>query len=175
MQQQQQTLKMKHAKALKIALDVKEKLAPHCHKIKIAGSVRRNKPFVKDIEIVAIVKNWGDIFEDGIFHVVQKWPVIKGSFLRTFPLKYTQRMLPQGIVLDLFFATPENWGMIYATRTGPAEYSHKVLATGWVKRGYRSVGGYLTKNGVQIPVYNEIDLYNLIGIEWVDPQLRKYP
>lgn len=175
MSKQKQTLKMKHQNALKIALDVKAQLAPYCHKIEIAGSVRRNKPYVKDIEIVAIVKNWGDIFEYGIFQVVRKWPVLKGSFFKKNLPKYMQIMLPQGIVLDLFFAMPDNWGLVYASRTGPAEYSHKVLATGWVKRGYKSVGGYLTKNGVQIPIQNEVDLYNLIGLKWVAPQFRKYP
>lgn len=159
---------MKYKKALKIAEDVKAQLAPFCYRIEIAGSIRRKKPKVKDIEIVAIVKSWGDIFEPGISHVVNKWPKIKGKL----PCKYTQRLLPQGIKLDLFFATPENWGMVYASRTGPAEYSHKVLATGWVKRGYKSVDGYLTSNGAQIPVYDEVDLFNLIDVKWIDPQFR---
>ncbi len=173
MSKQQQTLKMKHKDALKIALQVKAQLAPHCFKIAIAGSVRRHEPYVKDIEIVIIPKPYtpGGIFEDGIATVVNRWQKVKGSL----PCKYTQRLLAQGIKLDLFFATDENWGLVYASRTGPAEYSHKVLATGWVKRGFKSVNGYLTKNGEQIPIYNEIDLYDLLGIPWVDPKYRQYP
>ncbi len=163
---------MKYKKALKIAQQVKAQLAPHCYKIEIAGGIRRKKAKVKVIEIVAIPKPYkAGACATGIAVELQKWPKVKG----TLPCKYTQRILPQGIKLDLFIVTPQNWGLLYAIRTGPAEYSHKVLATGWVEHGYKSAGGYLTSNGVQIPVYNEIDLYNLIGIKWVDPQLRKYP
>ncbi|MFZ5856757.1 MAG: hypothetical protein ACOYZ6_08000 [Chloroflexota bacterium] len=45
---------MKHADALKIAEELVERLRPACTRIEIAGSVRRGKPEVKDIEIVAI-------------------------------------------------------------------------------------------------------------------------
>ncbi len=159
---------MKLKKALKIAEEVKAQLAPYCDRIEIAGSIRRKKPNVKDIEIVAIVNYWGDIFGPGICDVVTKWPRVKGKL----PCKYTQRLLPQGIKLDLFFATPENWGLVYATRTGPAGYSHHVLAKGWVKSGYKSIDGYITSNGVQIPIYEEEDLFHLIGIPWCEPQLR---
>ena len=44
---------MKYEEALKIAEEVKALLAPHCLRIEIAGSIRRKKPEVKDIEIVA--------------------------------------------------------------------------------------------------------------------------
>ena len=43
-----------------IADDVMVRLAPHCHRIQIAGSIRRLKPIVKDIEIVAISIFGGD-------------------------------------------------------------------------------------------------------------------
>ncbi len=43
-------------KALEIAEKTKELLAPYCERIEIAGSIRRKKPEVKDIELVAIPK-----------------------------------------------------------------------------------------------------------------------
>ena len=42
--------------AQKIAVDICYKLQPFCEKINIAGSVRRKKPEVKDIEIVCVPK-----------------------------------------------------------------------------------------------------------------------
>ncbi|RJP53605.1 MAG: hypothetical protein C4583_04265 [Anaerolineaceae bacterium] len=45
---------MKHADALKIAEELVECLRPVCTRIEIAGSIRRGKADVKDIEIVAI-------------------------------------------------------------------------------------------------------------------------
>lgn len=86
--------------------------------------------------------------------------------------KYTQRVLPEGINLDLFFAEPGNWGLVYAIRTGSSEYSHRVLANAWVKKGYTSIGGYLTKEGHRFETREEEDLFRRIGIEWVPAEER---
>lgn len=162
---------MKLEQALEIAEKVKARLAPHCERIGIAGSIRRKKPDVKDIEIVVIPKPFDTgLFESGIATVVNQWQKVKGEL----PCKYTQRILPEGIKLDLFFAERENWGLIYAIRTGSAEYSHKVLATEWVKRGYKSEGGYLVANGKQIAVPEEEDLFRRIGVPFIAPELRSY-
>ena len=162
---------MKYEQALEIAEKVKALLSPHCERIEIAGSIRRKKPDVKDIEIVAIPKPFDTgLFESGIATVVNQWQKVKGEL----PCKYTQRILPDGIKLDLFFAERGNWGLIYAIRTGSADYSHKVLATGWVKRGYKSEGGYLVANGKQVAVLEEEDLFNRIGVPIVAPELRNF-
>jgi len=160
---------MNYNQAIEIAEKVKALLSPHCDRIEIAGSIRRKKPEVKDIEIVAIPKPYDiGLFESGITPVVNQWEKVKGEL----PCKYTQRILPEGIKLDLFFAEPSNWGLIYAIRTGSADYSHKVLASGWVRRGYKSSGGYLYANGKQIAVTEEKDLFELIGVPYLAPELR---
>ncbi len=160
---------MKYTEALPIAQKVKELLAPHCLRIEIAGSIRRKKDFVKDIEIVAIPKPYETgLFASGIATVINQWKKVKGEL----PCKYTQVILPEGIKLDLFFVEPGNWGLIYAIRTGSAEYSHKILATQWVKRGYHSEGGYLTYNGKQILVPEEKDLFTRLGLPFLEPDLR---
>lgn len=158
-------------KALEIAEKTKELLVPYCERIEIAGSIRRKKPEVKDIELVAIPKPYDvGLFENGIATVVNQWKKVKGEL----PCKYTQRILPDGITLDLFFANQENWGLIYALRTGSADYSHKVLATGWVKLGYNSEGGQLSINGKEINIPEEKDLFKLIGIPYIEPEFRNY-
>jgi len=150
---------------------VKE-LEPHCERVAIAGSIRRKRPEVKDIEIVAIPKPYDiGLFSSGIALVVNQWEKVKGEL----PCKYTQRILPEGIKLDLFFATKNNWGLVYPLRTGSAEYSRRVLATGWVKRGYRSVRGYLHHERLEFTKYvkEEEELFELIGIPWVPPEERE--
>jgi len=165
---------MKLDKALKIAEKVMAELEPHCERIAIAGSIRRKKPEVKDIEIVAIPKPYDiGLFSSGIALVVNQWHKVKGEL----PCKYTQRILPEGIKLDLFFATKDNWGLVYPLRTGSAAYSHKILATGWVKCGYRSVSGYLHHERMDFTrgVREEKELFELIGIPWVPPEKRELP
>lgn len=160
---------MEYQKALNIANNVVELLRPHCERIEIAGSIRRQKPEVKDIEIVAIPKPYETgLFESGITTVVNQWEKVKGEL----PCKYTQRILPEGIKLDLFFAEKGNWGLIYAIRTGSADYSHKVLATEWVKRGYKSENGYLTSNGKPVLILEEEDLFKRIGVPYKSPTER---
>ncbi len=166
---------MKLKQATEIAEQARETLSPYCDRIEIAGSIRRRKPEVKDIEIVCIPKR----HQSGLFaedtevepffaRAVDRWPGTKG----TPHGKYTQRILPGGIMLDLFMATPENWGLIYAMRTGSAAFSHRVLAVGWVRAGYKSEDGMLRKNGEAVPVREEDDLFELIGVAWVAPEGR---
>jgi len=74
-----------------IAEGLVEQLAPHCDKISIAGSIRRQRAFVKDIEIVAIPKPYDvGLFSSGIATVVNQWEFAKGKL----PCKYTQRKIP---------------------------------------------------------------------------------
>ncbi len=156
-----------------IAEQVMAELSPFCDRIIIAGSIRREKDFVKDIEICAIAKPYQTgLFEDGIASVVNQWTKVKGE-MEYGKTKYTQRILPSGIKLDLFFATEKNWGLILAIRTGSADYSHKVLTTKWVQKGYKSIDGNLILNGGRAAqVREEQDLFKLLGIQYVEPKYR---
>jgi len=156
-------MKLEEAKA--IAQKYVDILKPYCLRIEIAGSIRRGKPEVKDIEIVVIP----DYFRFEVFcQKVNKWKKVKGEPTG----KYTQRILPEGIKLDLFIANERNWGLIYAIRTGSADFSHKILACGWVRVGFKSEGGILKRGGKEYEVREEKDLFSLIGIPFVEPRLR---
>ena len=174
---------MEYEKIKKIADDIKAKLDPFCEKIEIAGSIRRKKAEPRDIEIVCIPKK--QIVPDGLFDnkevnnfkfalmVYDLGKVIKGD---PSDGKYMQVELPEheGLKLDLFTATKDNWGLIFAIRTGPASYSHRTLAIGWVSAGYNSKAGMLRNNrGNSIPVRTEIDLFRLIGLEYMRPEQRE--
>lgn len=161
-----------YAEAHRIASEVLDQLRPHCIRVEIAGSIRRKKPEVKDIEIVAIPKPYDSgLFPSGIANVVNQWEKVKGG-MEYGKTKYTQRILPSGIKLDLFFAEESNWGSILAIRTGSADYSHKVLARGWVGRGFKGEGGHLMRDGMKYEVKEEKDLFELIGIPYVEPENR---
>jgi DNA polymerase/3'-5' exonuclease PolX len=161
---------MNLAAAQQIADRVYDALAPHCFRISIAGSIRRQAPEVGDIEIVAIPKPYEvNLFSSGIAGVVNQWPRVKGEL----PCKYTRRRLPEGIDLDLFFATRDNWGYILAIRTGSADFS-KRLAAGWVRYGFRGEEGNLVDHAGNInPVREERDLFLLAGIPWTKPENRE--
>jgi DNA polymerase/3'-5' exonuclease PolX len=176
---------MKLEDALPIAKLWVRNLEPYCDRIEIAGSIRRQKPDVKDIEIVCIPKEstLTDLFgatqtlrvsgfaallseaENNDEIIVVSGKLHTGKYIKIFLKEY-------GIKIDLFTATKDNWGHILAIRTGSADYSHRVLAHYWVKAGYHSIEGQLTRNGVPVPVREERDLFDLIGIEYTEPWMR---
>ena len=167
--------------AKQIAEKYCELLHPYCHRVEIAGSIRRKKPEVKDIEIVCIPKRMplnGGLFgyspdelvtDPGFDEIINSLEKIKGEPGG----KYTQRKLTEGINLDLFICFKRNWGNIFAIRTGSAEYSHKVLATGWVKKGFKGIDGFLYKGKTRIDLFEEEDLFRLLGIPWIEPEKRE--
>ena len=121
------------------------KIKPYCvdKRLFIAGSIRRMKPDVHDIEIVALplfdVEN--DLFGEPIRKVRSKrfietvngfGNIIKGNANG----KMMQIELPEGIMLDLFIPDDFDYWRQFVIRTGSADYSYKVIATAWKKLGW---------------------------------------
>jgi len=133
---------MQLSRAKVIADSVVSTLKPFCDRIEIAGSIRRQKEECGDAEVICIPKNSEILsFVNTVDNLGQ---TIKGDPNG----RYVQIILPyDGFKLDLFIVRPENWGYQFAIRTGPADFSHKVLARGWKKRGYKGIDGMLTFRG----------------------------
>lgn len=160
------------AEAKIIAEKYLSEILPHCIRAEIAGSIRREKPEVKDIEIVCIPKLYDTgLFESGLASVVNKWEKVKGE-MEYGKCKYTQRILPEGIKLDLFFAEVENWGNIFLIRTGDWEFSKKIMGTRLPQNGYRQVEGYLKHKEKIIPCYEEEELFKRAGLRFIEPKNR---
>lgn len=172
--------KIKWQEAHGIAVDLTAKLADYCQRIEIAGSVRRQRPEVGDIEIVAIPHMAVDMFnqptENSYLDLID-WEryfgkVIKGGH------KYKQIELPSGINLDLFIVTPPaQWGVQFLIRTGPADFSHRFVthrAQGGMLPGYLRVqDGALWSNNHIIVTPEETDVFNLLGIPYIEPKDRQ--
>jgi len=136
--------------ALEIANKLVETLSPHCTLINIAGSCRREKPEVKDIEIVALPKYIQIPSEpQGLFDDIPPAmkTVISPGYLKVYNEigkkikgkavgKYSQFELSEGIKLDLFTPDDFDYYRIFAIRTGSADYSARVIAQGWLKVGW---------------------------------------
>lgn len=163
-----------------------EKLKPFCDRIEIAGSIRRKKPEVKDIEIVCIPKEFDlpDLFNrKSTMRDVEFVYALRGEDGKVIRLsgdpergKYIKLHLQEhNINVDVFIATPDNWGYIYAIRTGSADFSHRVLAAHWKRAGYHGEDGMLRDDHGPVPVREEADLFKLIGLDWVEPEYRTWP
>ena len=176
---------MIHEKAFEIACKYRELFAPYCDRIEIAGSIRRGKPWPKDIELVAIpqMQEVQALFgKSGIkvsglsiplkqLRQNEKFRFIKAG------LRYIQIVLPEEIVLDLFIVLPPaQWGVEYLLRTGPLEFN-TWLVTHRSKGGalpafaeMHDAGIYVARKLVEMP--EEIDLLNFLGLGWLEPAER---
>jgi len=99
-------------KALFIAEAVKYTLSPYCERIEIAGSIRRKKPFVHDIDLVVIPSNQGQF----ICALQQLGTIKMGG------QKLIRCEMPE-IVLDVYVATPDTWATLLLIRTGSARHN----------------------------------------------------
>jgi DNA polymerase/3'-5' exonuclease PolX len=135
---------MELQKALTVADSIIASLSPHCDIINLGGSCRRMKSEVKDIEIICLPKTRTikDVFGEDLRQVRKKdfIATVEGLGIRKkgSPLngKYVCIELKQEPMLDLFLPDADDYFRQLAIRTGPHEYSHKVLARGWRKKGW---------------------------------------
>jgi len=163
--------KMELARAIEFSEAIAAQLKPHCDRLDVAGSVRRRCPQVGDIEIVCIPKPYDvGLFESGIATVVERWEKVRGDLPKC---KYTQRLLPYNkIKVDIFFANPDNYGLILAIRTGSADFSARLVSR-LRQNGTPAEGGYLRNyKGEIVPTPNEREVFQLAGIGWIEPEKR---
>lgn len=183
---------MEWKQAYEIAKELKQLIGPHCEEFRAAGSLRRRRPTVKDLELVVVPKMVQDgqiqlldevkprmVPDPGFIASVETLEKIKG----TPQGKYTQRKHPGGLVIDLFIANPENFGLILAIRTGSADFCRRVLIPAINSSGHRSIDGHLFKHVQDGPNFSasriecpdEEFLFDLIGINpnYYEPENRQ--
>ena len=150
--------------AKEIAQAFISQIQPYCHRVEIAGSVRRGKREVKDIEICAIPK---DLF--GLKTVMDRQRYIKGKF----PSKYSQIVF-QSEKIDIFWANKDNWGNIFLIRTGDWEFSKWIMGIKTREVGLRQRDGYLWRGDERLNCPEEKDFFNRLGMDYIEPNTR-YP
>lgn len=172
---------MKHklsiTEARPLAQNVLDKLAPYCDWIDIAGSIRRCKSQVGDIEIVCIPKL--NIFGSAEIEMIDLSSLLNAGFIKNGP-RYKQMVLRENEMgLDLFLVyPPASVAVIFTLRTGDATFSHKAVTI-------RQYGGYLPswaqvkdgsvldrKTKSVIEVRTEFDFLDLLGFKWIPPEER---
>lgn len=137
---------MELTRAREIATAICYQLHPECELIRIAGSIRRNKAEVKDIEIVALPRHGSIVTTDLFMNHAQVTPVTEkfiqivnnlGVIIKGQPTgKYMALELPEGINLDLFMPDDFDYYRQFVIRTGSADWVTKNIAAGWRRKGW---------------------------------------
>jgi DNA polymerase (family X) len=183
------------AAAQAVAAEIASYLRPHCSRLEIAGSIRRKRETVGDVEIVFVSNPHGaqpagpnDLFADertqGFpaadsaiamlerIHILGRRKNAKG--VETFGPKNKYMVhLASGIPVDLFATTEECWHNYLVCRTGPAEHNVGICMAarrrGWSWRPY---GEGFESNGRVHRVTSERDLYDFLKLPFREPHLR---
>jgi len=172
-----------------VALMVQRWLSEACERIEVAGSVRRKKEEVKDIEMVYIPKvvlgqatlfgeaSMVPAMEERLQELVRAQKLMWDKVTPRHGERY-QRLIhvSSGMVVELFRADQDNWGAIMMLRTGPEDYSKMLVSHSW-RNGVMPVDmaqrdGYLWRRGMKVSVPTEVDYCNEIGIPWWPPEAR---
>ncbi len=179
---------LQYASALVIAEELVEALRPGCERIEIGGSIRRQRSSIGDVEIVCIPKLGSvgtDLFDEPVGSQLD--PILKGLVATgklLSPHKNGERLKCFGIPargilgfgLDLFITTPECWGVIFAIRTGSAEFAKKLVTQrdmgGWLLDSLNVKDGRVWRRKAPLETPEEADFLELSS-GWVEPQGRE--
>ena len=155
-----------------IAGKIKELLQPSCVRVEVAGSIRRRRLFVHDIDLVVIPGNQGAFL--GVLSTLGTIKVKGQKLLRVDPSRY-------GVPVDVYVATSETWVTLLLIRTGSAGHNVKLCKLA------RSKGMILHADGRGLvhPGDNEIALespvlcdteesiFKALGLPYVPPEKRE--
>ncbi len=160
---------MELVKAEAIAEEVKTKLQPFCDRIEIAGSIRRRRPFVHDIDLVCIPANQGQFY----FALKSLGTLTLGG------QKLMRCQLPT-IVLDVYIATPETWATLLLIRTGSKAHNIRLCmrAKSYLSGTLKADGAGLFKPSScetmeRVAGDTEESIFEALGLPYKRPEERE--
>lgn len=180
------------SEAEKVAAQIVHLMELSCLRIIVAGSLRRRKPDVGDVEILYIPMivraPGGDLFEGRSLNladeaiagmevdaVLHRRLNVNGSEMFG-PLNKLMVHTSTGIPVDLFAATEENWWNYLVCRTGGAESNTRIAARA-KSMGYRwnPYGAGFTRlaDDQQFPMTSERAVFEHVGLAYEEPWERK--
>lgn len=174
--------------ANRIAAAVRDELAPACELIEVAGSIRRHQRTIGDIEIVMIPK-LGALFPDAgdrslagtqledTLRRLEHEGRFKGVLTGGDKHRRYELARAGDMQLDLYMTTLECWPVIFAIRTGSAQFSKALVTTrdkgGFLPHGHQvREGRVYGPKGRPIELDLEMEFLELTVGKWVDPKDR---
>jgi DNA polymerase/3'-5' exonuclease PolX len=175
-----------------VAEEICDRLRAGCSRIVIAGSLRRRRPDVGDIEILYIpviytAPDPKDLFAvqtvnsaDIRIRAMEAGGILdrRLNFLGRQaygPKNKLVRHIASGIPVDLFAATEENWFNYLVCRTGPADLNTRICMAakekGWKWNPYGA--GYSNAAGEIQRMDSEAAVFSFVGMEYLEPERRK--
>lgn len=135
--------------------------------VDLAGSLRRMKETIGDLDILASSKHPTEVMD----HFVE-YPDVKNVLLKG--ATKTSVVLDDGIQVDLRVVKPESYGAALQYFTGSKEHNVKLRGIA-IRKGYKlSEYGVFKKDTDKYVVgKNEREVYNKLGLQYIEPELRE--
>ena len=142
---------LEYGQARLVADEFIDLIRDHCARVEVVGSIRRKRPVVHDIDIVAMPvdrkiaqRTWfGDVWKSMPTLHAEIDDLLRAGVLEKVVKKDGHTMVGdtiamveyKGVHVDLYYATPETWGGLMLVRTGSVE--HNIVMTSRAKeRGW---------------------------------------
>jgi DNA polymerase/3'-5' exonuclease PolX len=181
--------KYPRAEALKVAKQMCVSLVDISDRLVVAGSLRRRKLAVGDVEILYVSKLVSQTVD---FFTTASVPAVdlmladligKGIIARRKNVNGSEMWgaknklavhVASGIPVDFFAATEANWFNYLVCRTGGAENNTLIAsaaqAKGWKWNPYGA--GFTDDQGRLVPVRSEREVFELVGLPYQEPWER---
>ena len=161
-------LDLKEAETL--AAKFKGAVCIHCDKIEIAGSIRRQKAKVHDIDFVVVTENdakWQKIGED--LKRLKAKPNCQGNSIIKALLPCSKGFFQ----VDFYRAKPETFGIHLLIRTGSAEHNMWLAGHAFSKGMRLKYSQGLIKDGNAIAGADEKEVFAALGLPCPLPSERE--
>jgi DNA polymerase (family 10) len=137
----------------------------------IAGSYRRRKEIVRDLDFIVSTRTPGELFEDFINHPQVESVIARGE-------TKTSVRLRSGIQCDLRAVTSGEYPFALNYFTGSKEHNVRMrtraLDRGWSLNEYRFSQAEGRELKQTLPrIHAESDIYRALGLAYIEPELRE--
>ena len=158
-----------------LAFKILQTIEPMCEKAQIAGSIRRRKGAINDIDIV--VQPRADFWLTIKRTVINEFDAVvekQGDKLVTLYVPFASRQGQGHVQVDLYRASESTWGILLLVRTGSKEHNVHLCNLA-ISKGQRLLysQGVVDKEGRVIAGKTEEEVFEALGLPYIIPKERE--
>lgn len=165
----ERTQRMLLGVALPAAEEVARLLAdnPLVRRVQPAGSIRRMKETIGDIDLLASSDQPGEVTE-----AFSRLPIVK-EIIGSGPTK-SSILTRENLQIDLRVVRPEEYGSALQHFTGGKQHNIALREIA-IRKGYKlnEYGLFEAATGKRVAFEDEADVYRALGMEWMPPEMRE--
>jgi DNA polymerase (family 10) len=140
--------------------------APGVLKADVAGSLRRMRSTIGDVDLIVAAKDPRPVMDAFIHHPDVLRIVSQGDVKSS--VEFTHRLRAQ-----LWVQPPERFGTALVYATGSKDHNVRLRELALTKGLSLSDKSFLKKDGSEILCATETEVYAVLGLPWIPPEMRE--